>query len=390
MIPICQLTGIAAMKGVIPWSFFLPLNDIGGGIANISPAFSLGSPTPTYSRAAIAWTKLPTGLWAPVASGQPRATYLGLTTAITAYAGYFAEGTATQQVTPTASIRDMTDASWVATNITPTKNATGIDGVANSCTTLTATAANGTILKTLVQAAVGSVYSYWVRRKTGSGVINFTQDGGSTWTAIAAINTSTYTLVQLSATVLNPVFGIRIVSSGDAIEVDFNQFEAGLFATSPMDTAGMTRPPDALTFAFASNALAATGTCYCEASTHRSNTLPGSLPLIQFDNNISRGPLICSNNAPTTMSTNDSTTTITKTGLATQLNAVKKFASSWGAGVLSVTGSGATAATGAFDGSMPSTAIGIGCRTSGLVAYNGAMKNVKIYTTVQNIVTLTT
>ncbi|MGE9070550.1 hypothetical protein ACQKHG_24715, partial [Escherichia coli] len=48
------------------------------------------------------------------------------------------------------------------------------------------------------------------------------------------INSLTYTRVQLTTSVLNVAIGFKIDTSGDAIDVDFNQFEAGAFASSPI------------------------------------------------------------------------------------------------------------------------------------------------------------
>ena len=45
--------------------------------------------------------------------------------------------------------RDWTDVAYSATNITPAKDATGLDGVTNSASTLTATGAAGTITQTI-------------------------------------------------------------------------------------------------------------------------------------------------------------------------------------------------------------------------------------------------
>ena len=121
-------------------SFVLPLADLGAGA--VSTTLQVGVGSPTFTRATTAWTKLASGLWASVASGTPRACYLGANTAIGAYAGYLAEGAATQLVTPTATIRDMTQAQWVKVTMTTAKTSAGIDGVASSCTRCTATGAS--------------------------------------------------------------------------------------------------------------------------------------------------------------------------------------------------------------------------------------------------------
>lgn len=118
--------------------------------------------------------------------------------------------------------RDLTQASrWVATNITPLKNATGIDGVLNSCSTLTANSNDGTILQTIA-GSTGSTTRRswcWIKRVIGSGQVSMTQDNGATWTPLTL--TSAWTKVYIpSATVANPVVGFKISVSGDSIEVD--------------------------------------------------------------------------------------------------------------------------------------------------------------------------
>jgi hypothetical protein len=131
--------------------------------------------------------------------------------------------------------RDLTQAAWVATNITPAKDQIGADGVSNSASGITSTAGNGTILQTITSASAARATSAYVKRITGSGAIEMTQNGGTTWTAVSV--TGDWTRVQIpSATVTNPVVGFRIVASGDAIAVDYVQCEDGTFITSPIAT----------------------------------------------------------------------------------------------------------------------------------------------------------
>lgn len=132
--------------------------------------------------------------------------------------------------------RDFTNAVWVKTNITPLKDAIGHDNVSNSASTLTATAANGTVFQTVTKASAENTYSIDVRRKTGTGVIEITDDGGSTFTDItSSINSVSYKPFQITTTQANPEFGVRIVTSGDEIEVDYAQLEVGKFASSRID-----------------------------------------------------------------------------------------------------------------------------------------------------------
>jgi hypothetical protein len=118
--------------------------------------------------------------------------------------------------------RDLSNAAWsTKTNITAAKTATGLDGIANTATTLTATAADAIILQPITLASAARCASAYVKRRTGTGTISFTQDGGGSWTDITAqINGSTWSRVQITATLANPSVGFKISTSGDAIDVD--------------------------------------------------------------------------------------------------------------------------------------------------------------------------
>lgn len=143
---------------------------------------------------------------------------------------------------------DLTNAVWTATNMTTARTATGPNNRANFATTLTATAGNATVLQSITSASANRRTGCWIKRRTGSGNIDLTQDNGATWTTVTV--TSDWTLVQTAnATLTNPVVGIRIVTSGDAVDVAFFQHEtlANIDAiTSPIYTvaASVTRAVD--------------------------------------------------------------------------------------------------------------------------------------------------
>ena len=146
--------------------------------------------------------------------------------------------------------RDMTDAAWAQSNMTRAKDAVGLDGVVNSASTLTSTAANATVTQSPTLGSLERTYSVWVKRKTGSGVVEITDNNfTNTLDITASINSSTFTKVEVTRTQANPVVGIRLVTSGDALEVDFNQVEDGEKSTSPIDSDIFTiRQADDLTF----------------------------------------------------------------------------------------------------------------------------------------------
>lgn len=134
--------------------------------------------------------------------------------------------------------RDLTQTAWVKVTMTTAKNQVGADLAANSATLLTASALNATVLQTTVFGSTQYVSSAYVKRVTGSGSVFITQDGGSTYTDITSLlSTTAYTLVSCpAATLAAPVVGFKIATNGDAIAVDFAQLEAGAYPTSPILT----------------------------------------------------------------------------------------------------------------------------------------------------------
>lgn len=144
--------------------------------------------------------------------------------------------------------RDLTNVAWVAVTMTVAKDQTGIDNVANSASSLLAAAGNAIIHQPVVLASSIRGQSAYVKRITGTGTVNMTQDNGVTWTAITV--TSAWTKVTVPVqTLVNPNAGFQIVTSGDKIAVDFVQNEAatsGGLSTSPIatTTVAVTRASD--------------------------------------------------------------------------------------------------------------------------------------------------
>lgn len=121
--------------------------------------------------------------------------------------------------------RDMSNVAWVMTTMTGLKDQVGMDGAANSASSLLATGASATALQTITLASSTVVYAAFVKRLIGTGTVSMTVDGGATYTDITSlINSSTYSLVSFSqAAVTNPVIGFKLTTSADKIAVDFNQ-----------------------------------------------------------------------------------------------------------------------------------------------------------------------
>jgi hypothetical protein len=203
------------------------------------------------------------GLIESMASGIPRLDY---------YTSGGTAGCPALLVEPSAQnlalhSRDLTNAVWSGTTVTTAKNAVGADGVASGATTITATAASGTVLQALSHASQSRVFSAYIRRVTGTGAIELTTNGGTNWTTVTI--SSLYTQVACAAqTVASGTIGIRMAVSGDVIEVDFTQGEVGPVATSPISTtttAPVTRNADVINLSTASGCIGQTeGTIYAE------------------------------------------------------------------------------------------------------------------------------
>jgi hypothetical protein len=159
-----------------------------------------------------------------------------------------------------AYCNDLTNAAWTAgATMTVAKNQTGVDGVANSASLLTGglVSSTNTILQSITLSSSARAQSAYVKRITGSGVVNMTMDGGTTWTAITV--TSGWTRVSIpTQTIANPNVGFQIVTNGDAIAVQYVDNENGSFITSPIPnlaTGTATRAPDIANFVGQANSL---------------------------------------------------------------------------------------------------------------------------------------
>ncbi len=138
--------------------------------------------------------------------------------------------------------RDWTNAAWAKVTMTAALTATGIDGTTNAATTITATGASSTILQTVTHVSSADAVSMFVRRRTGTGTIEVTGDGvafTNITSALATAATATpggWYRAEVDATLVNPVIGVRITTSGDAVDVDFAMLEVATFAGPPILT----------------------------------------------------------------------------------------------------------------------------------------------------------
>lgn len=166
--------------------------------------------------------------------------------------------------------RDLSQAIWVKVNMACPRTATGMRNDVNGASTCTSSAANGTAIQAMVKLAATNSTSFHIKRRTGTGGVDVTIDNGVTWTSITSRLSSTLwrrvvpyptagcvggnciVVPQMLGTAANPTIGIRLVTSGDAVDVDFVQNEAGDGATTPILTAGaaISRAVDSATLSY--------------------------------------------------------------------------------------------------------------------------------------------
>lgn len=118
---------------------------------------------------------------------------------------------------------------WAPTNTMAALDQTGIDLVANSASSVTATANGGTICQSSINTPPQyRVLTAYMKRLSGTGAVWITQDG-TNWTEVdGLINSSGYTRVPrggLLQSVNNPSLCFRLDASGDKIAVDYVNLE---------------------------------------------------------------------------------------------------------------------------------------------------------------------
>lgn len=294
-------------------------------------------------------------------------TLAGVPIPATTLLGYLSEPAGTQLVTPTAAIRLVSDASWVKVGAPTIITTTGVDGVANACNRITATAGNTTLLQTLVAPATSRTFSVYIRRVTGTGNIELTQNGGGAWTNInGSLIAGQWVRVQLNASILDASFGVRIVTATDTIEMDFMQFEAGPGATSPMATTSASRNPDALSYPATGNINAIIGTSYCEMQPQVQANMTGGLTGVGAFPSFGSTQAYMYDGA-----------TFLNASAAYAARTSYRYACAWGSSTMSIVQNGIAVANAAFDNDIGAATFGIG--SISIAGAGHTTRNVRIY-----------
>jgi hypothetical protein len=228
-----------------------------------------GVPCATHRQVTIPLTAaLPPG-WAFTRAGNT-ATYWNRGTLYTALAnvprfefdvngnaiGYENEPAATNLVLYS---RDLTNGAWVPGAVSAALNAVGIDGVANSASTITASVTNSHIGQIIsVSPSTTYTYSFWAKAESGAtpgyAVLDFTYLAWIVSPTVYTPGTGVFSRISVTFTTgatttsiqVYPVDGMGTIGT---VIVDGNQLELGSFATSTIFTAGtaVTRNADNLT-----------------------------------------------------------------------------------------------------------------------------------------------
>lgn len=131
-------------------------------------------------------------------------------------------------------------ATWTVTNLTPVTGKTAPDGT-STATEFTAGAANAVLTQGYTAIAGSYTFSVFLRRVTGTGDIQIAADNG-TWTT--KVITGTWARYDVTQTVAagSKTAGVRVVTSGDAIEVWGAQLEqrSAVTAYTPTTTQAIT------------------------------------------------------------------------------------------------------------------------------------------------------
>ena len=114
--------------------------------------------------------------------------------------------------------------SWTVENLTPVTGKTAPDTTA-SATEFTAGTGNATLTQSVTLIAADYTFSVWLRRVTGTGNVDISAHSGGTWVTQTLTGTWTRFSVTQTLTAGAQTPGVRVVTSGDVIEIWGAQLE---------------------------------------------------------------------------------------------------------------------------------------------------------------------
>lgn len=115
-------------------------------------------------------------------------------------------------------------ATWTVTNLTPVTGKTAPDAT-TTATEFTASAGNATLTQAVTAIAGDYTFSVFLRRVSGAGNVDISAHSGGTWVTQTLTSTWTRFTVTQTLTAGSRTPGIRVVTSGDVIEVWGAQLE---------------------------------------------------------------------------------------------------------------------------------------------------------------------
>lgn len=130
-----------------------------------------------------------------------------------------------------SSANDFSASVWTASNVSVSANSAVAPDGTTTADTLTSSASNGTITQTLTLASASYRMEVWLRRLTGSGSVDLTLDN-TVYTTVTL--TTAWQLFTITGTVTDPVFGVRIQTSGDAVYAWGANLRSGIMAYEPL------------------------------------------------------------------------------------------------------------------------------------------------------------
>lgn len=161
---------------------------------------------------------------------DPRITFTRASTAT-----YYDGTTAKAEENLLVQSQTFDNASWVKTDSSvAADNDTAPDGT-TTADTMTANAANGTLLQTFTATNVAYTFSVWLKRKTGTGDVQIAADSGTWTTKTITSSWARYDVTQTPAAG-SKTAGVRLVTSGDEVYVWGAQLEQRSFSTAYVAT----------------------------------------------------------------------------------------------------------------------------------------------------------